>query len=105
MKKLAYLLILAPLIGGGWIIQDRATFNRDAWLADFEQLKTATEQSYANLKWSRDAKQIDLVTLNTKTIQELNTAASNSAARKALAGFINGFNDGHFHIESGPPRP
>jgi hypothetical protein len=105
MKKIAYLLILVPLVGGGWIIQDRARFDRAAWLADFEQLKSATEKSYANLKWSREDKKVDLVWLNTKALQELNAAKSNSAARRAIANFIHGFNDGHFHLESGPPKP
>jgi hypothetical protein len=105
MKKLAYILVLVPMLAGGWMIQDRATFNREAWIADYQQLRTATEQSYANLRWSRDSKQVDLVALNTTTLEQLQQATSNSAARRALANFISGFRDGHFRLESVPPKP
>ena len=105
MKKLAYLLVLVPLLAGGWIIQDRATFNREAWIADYHQLRTATQQSYANLRWTRDVKQVDLVALNAATLEQLQQATSNSAARRALGNFVSGFKDGHFRFESGPPKP
>ena len=105
MKKILYILMIVPLVLGGWIITDRATFDRSAWLADFEQLKSATEQSYANLMWTRESKGVDLVALNDATLQALESANSNNQARKALKAFIAGFKDGHFHPESGPPRP
>src|SRR5687767_3678550 len=105
MKKVLLLLILVPLFFGGWIVTDRVTFQRGAWIADYRQLRTATEQSYANLKWSRTSKQVDFVALNEQAMRDLEAATSNSAARRALANFISGFQDGHFHIESGPPRP
>jgi hypothetical protein len=105
MKKLAYLLVLVPVVAGGWLVRDRATFDRAAWHADYLQLRAATEQSYANLRWTRSAKKVDLVALNTQALTELAQAPSHSAARRALATFINGFHDGHFHLESGPPKP
>jgi hypothetical protein len=105
MKKLAYLLILVPLVAGGWLVRDRATFERAAWQADYLQLRAATEQSYANLRWTRSAKKVDLVALNAQALAELEQATSHSAARRALANFVSGFQDGHFHIESGPPKP
>lgn len=105
MKKLAYVLIVVPLFAGGWILNDRATFDREAWLADYAQLRSATEESYANLRWSREVKQVDLVALNARALDQLQQVTSNSAARRAIADFIGGFNDGHFHLENGPPRP
>ncbi|HEY0671932.1 MAG TPA: S41 family peptidase [Longimicrobiales bacterium] len=105
MKKLAYLLILVPLLVGGWIVKDRATFDRAAWLADYQQLRSAVEQQYANLKWSRSSKNVDLVALNESALEQLQQATTHSAARRALVNFISGFRDAHFHIESGPPQP
>src|SRR5688572_19859048 len=105
MKKLAYLLMLIPLVAGGWLVRDRATFERAAWIADYQQLRSATEQSYANLRWTRSTKNVDLVALNDQTLAELNLATSHTAARRALASFVAGFNDAHFHLESGPPKP
>jgi hypothetical protein len=104
-RTLTLLIAIFALVGGGWMINDRAAFDRAEWLADFEQLKAATEQSYANLRWSRASKNVDLVALNTTAMQELQQATSNSAARRAIGNFISGFNDGHFHIERGPPKP
>ena len=105
MKKLILLLLMMPLLFGGWIISDRVTFDRAAWVADYDQLRAATEQSYANLKWSRTSKNVDLVALHQQTLRNLDNATSSSTARRALASFVAGFNDGHFYIESGPPRP
>ena len=87
------------------MVNDRASFDRASWLADFEQLRSATEQSYANLRWSRISKHTDLVALNANALQGLRQATSNSAARRAIAEFISGFNDGHFRIENAPPKP
>ena len=105
MKKILFLLLLVPLVFGGWMISDRVTFDRNAWMADYDQLRAATEQSYANLKWSRTSKNVDLVALHQQTLRDIEAATSNSAARHALANFVAGFKDGHFHFESGPPRP
>src|SRR5687767_9121256 len=105
MKKLIYLTALVPLVAGGWLVTDRITFDRTAWLEDFAQLKSATEQSYANLKWTRSSKHVDLVALNEQTLHALMQANSNSEARNALEQFMAGFKDGHFHPEGGPPAP
>lgn len=106
MKRiLLFLAGATAFVGGGWVVNDRVTFDRGRWLADYEQLRSATEQSYANLRWSRTSKQVDLVALNANTLRELQRATSNSAARRALAHFVNGFKDGHFRIETAPPQP
>ncbi len=93
------------LIGGGWAVNDRASFDRAAWLADYEQLKKAVEESYANLQWSRTSKAVDLVSLNVNAVRALQEATSNSGARAALADFVAGFDDGHFSVERKPPQP
>jgi hypothetical protein len=106
MKRILLMLtVVTALVGAGWVVNDRATFDRAQWLADYEQLKSATEQSYANLRWSRTSKQVDLVALNANTLRALEQATSNSAARRALANFVSGFQDGHFRVETTPPKP
>jgi hypothetical protein len=104
-NKLIIALITVPVILGAFKVTDRVAFRRDAWIADYEQLKQETEANYANLKWARSAKNVDLVQLDQTTLAALNKARTKSEARAALGAFISGFKDGHFHIESGPPRP
>jgi hypothetical protein len=100
-----FFLALVPLVFGAFKVSDRVAFDRAAWLADFEQLKREAEHNYANLKWAGPAKQADLAALNQATLDALARAHSNSQARAAIATFLDGFKDGHLHIESGPPRP
>lgn len=104
-KRLLIALAFLPAAFGAFTVTDRATFNRDRWLEDFEQLERAVEQSYANLNWSATEKQVDLETLHTRALADLQAAKSNGQARAALVTFLNGFKDNHLHIESGPPRP
>jgi hypothetical protein len=104
-KKLIFALLAAPVLFGAFKVTDRVTFDQTQWVADFEQLKDEIENNYANLKWAGPAKHVDLAALNETTLAALQNAKSNSQARAALAEFIEGFKDNHFHIESGPPRP
>jgi C-terminal processing protease CtpA/Prc len=104
-KKLIFALLTLPVIFGAFKVTDRVAFDRAAWIADYEQLKQEVEANYANLAWARSAKNVDFVHLDQNTHTALNAARTRSDARAALARFIAGFNDGHFHFESGPPRP
>ncbi|MGQ0560734.1 MAG: S41 family peptidase, partial [Gemmatimonadota bacterium] len=88
-----------------FMLGDRVAFERAAWLADFDQLKRETERNYGNLKWATSSKAVDLPALNRTALDALARVKTDSEARAAIAIFIAGFNDGHFHIESGPPRP
>lgn len=106
MKKLLLVfLALVPITFGAFKVSDRVSFDRAAWLADFEQLKHETETNYANLKWAGPAKHVDPAALNQTTLDALARARTSSEARAAIAAFLAGFKDGHLHIESGPPRP
>ncbi|HEY0306010.1 MAG TPA: S41 family peptidase [Longimicrobiales bacterium] len=106
MKRFLIIAVaLVAISAGGWVANDRVNFDRSAWLADYEQLRSAVEAGYANLQWTRPSKNVDLVTLNATALQQLQGATSNSEARQALQTFISGFDDGHFRIERNPPRP
>lgn len=106
MKRKLLLAILAlPVVLGAFAIKDRVTFDKAAWLQDYDSLKSGLEQSYANLQWSRSAKSVDLVALNKKTLAALEAAHNTAQARRVIVEFLQGFNDGHLHIESGPPKP
>lgn len=62
---------LAALTTGGWVANDRMSFDRAAWLADYAQLTSAIEAGYANLPWSRSSKQADLVALDSAALEQL----------------------------------
>jgi hypothetical protein len=104
-KSLLVVLALLPIGLGAFKVSDRVAFDRDAWTADFEQLKRDLEHNYANLKWAGPAKQVNLAALNRSALDALTRARSNSQARASLAEFLAGFRDGHLRIESGPPKP
>ena len=103
--KLIIALVALPVVFGAFKVSDRVTFDRAQWLADFEQLKQEIEANYANLKWAEPAKEVDFVALNETAFAALEDARTTSEARGALAAFIRGFKDPHFHLESAPPRP
>lgn len=103
-RKYIFALGLLPVVLGAFAIKDRVTFRREAWLQDYDQLKHEIEQSYANLKWSRTAKGVDLVALDKATIAALENAHNSAQARAAINSFLQGFKDGHLRLESGPPR-
>lgn len=98
-------IAIVPVLLGAFAVTDRLAYDRAAWIADFDQLKTEIEHSYANLKWAAPAKGVDVVALNRATLDALDYARSQSEARRVLTDFISRFDDAHFHIESGPPRP
>jgi hypothetical protein len=104
-KTLIFTLIIVPMVFGAFKLTDRVAFDRAEWTADFEQLEREIEANYANLKWARSAKSVNLVELDRTARAALANAQTKSEARAALTAFIAGFDDGHFHIASGPPRP
>ncbi len=94
-----------------------AAFDRAAWLADFDQLKSALERSYANLAWMASPQSgIDAPALDRRTRAAIEAAQGDDDARRALLAFVDGFHDGHFSelpylaaasgpIEPEPPKP
>lgn len=89
-------------------VADVATYDRRAWGADFERLKTDMAQGYANLDWIAEHRRLDLPALSRQTAGELDGAYSRVRAYLALSRFIDRFGDPHLQLapqeeESAPP--
>ncbi|MEZ4428707.1 MAG: S41 family peptidase [Nannocystaceae bacterium] len=87
------------LVALSWVIGERACFDREAWRADYLQLRAHLEASYANLLWVRDVRGLDLVALDQRTQRALDDAATDRQARRALEDFLAAFADGHLHVD------
>jgi hypothetical protein len=86
------LALLAPLTGG-----QTKTFDKVAWLRDYQDLKSALERSYSNLAWFASPQaNIDLPALNQRTLSALHRAKNDEDATTAILAFVAAFHDGHF---------
>jgi hypothetical protein len=88
------LVLLAALAASPCFAQG---FDRNAWLADFEQLKSAVSENYPNLEWAAE-RGADLATFERSTRERLAAAQDDAGARAALERFVNLFGDGHFSL-------
>jgi hypothetical protein len=82
----------------GFVVWERASFDRDAWIADYEQLRGHVAVHYANLLWVVDERGLDPVALDRQTMQRLHDADTDREARAAIVGFVDAFDDGHFRV-------
>jgi hypothetical protein len=80
---------------------DVATYDGEAWLADFGRLKQDMAQGYANLDWMVEHRGLDLVAMDRRTTAELENAHSRLRAFLALRRFVRGFEDPHFRLKPG----
>lgn len=84
-----------------------ATFDRAAWLADFESLRDALTRGYPNLEWAVE-RGMDLPALQKLAISRLESATDDAQARRALERFVAAFGDGHLQLtwpSAGGPAP
>ena len=95
LKPLALALGALLLAGGAW---DVATYDRDAWLADYARVKHDMAQGYANLDWMVEKRDIDLMALDQATTKALNDAHSRMRAFVALRRFVRAFDDPHLRM-------
>ncbi|MHA7820309.1 MAG: S41 family peptidase [Erythrobacter sp.] len=98
MLKLAAGLVVSALLAIG---VDIATFDRAAAEADYERLKHALAQNYANLDWQRDHRGLDLTALDHETGEALGGAYGRMGAYLVFRDFIGSFRDPHLHIDWG----
>jgi hypothetical protein len=88
-------------IAVGWlafVVWERVTFDRDEWIADYEQLRAHVAVHYANLTWVVDSRGLDPVALDRETMQRLRDADTDREARAAIVAFVEAFDDGHFRV-------
>lgn len=97
MKHLVGFIIAALLASPA------AAFDRAAWVADFEQLKTAITERSPNLEWAAE-RGLDLPAVEARARARLDAATDDHAARSALDRFVRNFEDGHMEL-SWPSAP
>jgi hypothetical protein len=88
-------------IAVGWLafaVWERVSFDRDEWIADYEQLRAHVTMHYANLTWAIDSRGLDPVALDRETMQRLLDADTDREARAAIVAFVEAFEDGHFRV-------
>ncbi|MGE4062132.1 MAG: S41 family peptidase [Rhodospirillaceae bacterium] len=101
-RKAVLVLPAILAVAAGFLIWERLKFDRAAWLADYEQLRTHASRNYANLLWVIDERGLDPAALHRATLEELAAARTDRAARAAIASFISAFQDAHFRIARTP---
>ena len=99
MKWLKRAAIGVGLIAVTAAAVDAATYDAEAWVADYERLKGDMAHGYANLDWLAERRGIDLATLDRDTKRRLENAHSRVLATLALRDFINRFGDPHLKLE------
>lgn len=98
LKRAALTAIVLLLLALAW---DVASYDADAWLADYGRLKQDMAQGYANLDWMVDKRNMDLPALDRRTADALQNAHSNARGFLALRGFVGAFNDPHLRMKPG----
>lgn len=78
------------------------TFNRSAWKADYERLKVALAQGYANLDWQVDKRRLNLASADEAITAMLDKADSDVAAALVMVKLVDAFDDPHLELEGGP---
>lgn len=74
-----------------------ASYDRAAWIADFEALRDAMTRDYANLEWAAE-RGMDLPALQRLALSRLETATNDAQAQRALERFVAAFGDGHLQL-------
>lgn len=95
----AALALFAVVLGlAGW---DVATYDEQAWRADYERLKSELAQRYANLDWIVSHRGLDLQALDAATSAAIDGAHSRVRAVLALRRFVRSFDDPHLRLVRG----
>ena len=78
---------------------DAATYDAQAWQADYARLKRDMAQGYANLDWMVERRGLDLAALDRETTGALRGAHSHLRALLALRRFTRAFDDPHLRLK------
>lgn len=90
--------VLSLLIAAGLAFaSDSEAFERQDWVADFEQLKTALTEHYPNLEWAAE-RGMDLAAIERRARERLAASTTDFEARVALERFVASFGDGHVSL-------
>ncbi len=99
-RRVLTALTLMPLLAHA------QTFSRDAWIADFEQLKTLLATNYPNLEWHAK-RGVDLPDNVARARAALERAQSDEEVHGIFERFLARLGDAHLSIEwdANPPDP
>lgn len=78
-------------------------FDRSAWKADFERLKLALAQGYANLDWQVERRGFNLSRADGQVGAMLDKADGDAGAALVFAKLVDAFDDPHLQLNPGPP--
>lgn len=78
-------------------------FDRDAWKADFQRLKLALAQGYANLDWQVERRGFNLSRADGQIAAMLDKVDSDAGAALVFAKLVDAFDDPHLQLNPGPP--
>lgn len=95
VRRSAFALLLLVFGFVGW---DVATYDQQAWRADYERLKSELAQRYANLDWVVSHRGLDLQALDAETSRAIDGARSRVRAVLALRRFVRSFDDPHLRL-------
>jgi hypothetical protein len=107
MRILRRLLLVAVALAVAGLttayVSDRVGYDPEPWLRDLDALERHMGLVYANLEWVVERRGLELPVLDRRIRQAIEDAGSRRAARKALADFVEAFDDPHLRIERSPP--
>lgn len=88
-------------LAGVGLVTDWVTYDRDATLRDYSELKRTLAQHHANLDWLKDHRGIDLRAHDSATLQRLQSSSTRIGAYRAIRAFIDGLSDPHLFVDWG----
>lgn len=80
-----------------------ANFDRALWKADFQRLKVALAQGYANLDWQVEKRRLNLAGADGAINSMLDGVDSDVGATLVMVKLLEAFDDPHLELKAGPP--
>ena len=102
-KLFSLAAVVAIAIAAPAASQVHPGFDRSAWKADYERIKTGLAQGYANLDWQVDRRGFNLQRADGQIGAMLDKANSDVEAALILNKLIDAFDDPHLQLQLGPP--
>ena len=100
-------LLLVPVLATAAVAQAQdappGPSRQAAWKADYERLKAALAQGYANLDWQIDRRGFNLALADKQIGAMLDKVDNDAAAALVFAKLVEAFDDPHLDLRPGPP--
>lgn len=99
IARVLSVVVVAVAAARSGLAAERPTIAGAGYAAEFERLLDHVAASYANLEWIAANRPIDAKGLAASARAALLKAGSRGEARRAIAGFVEGFGDPHFRVQ------